>query len=337
MSEQEQQPKQEISILVPMYNEAQAIPQFFPAIEAVMSSLDVDYKIICVDDGSKDNTLELLLEEAERSEHVQVVSFSRNFGKEAAMTAALDYAHGDAAIPIDADLQDPPELIAELIAKWREGFDVVYAKRISRDTDTAIKRNSAGSFYKVFNRLSHLKIPENVGDYRLMDKKVIQALRRLPEKDRFMKGLFCWPGYKSTTVEFERHERSAGDTKFNYWKLWNFALSGITSFSTAPIRLGVYLGLIVSVFAFIFSLWIIVKTVIMGIDVPGYASLMVVVLFLGGIQLFFLGLLGEYIGRIYMEVKNRPIYIVAHEVGFDALPESPEHSPIRPSVVDSQR
>ncbi len=308
--------KQRISILVPMYNEEAVIPQFFPAIHEVMKKVDVEYSIICVDDGSKDNTLNLLLEQAEQDPRVQVVAFSRNFGKEAAMTAAVDYADGDAAIPIDADLQDPPELIIDMVEKWREGFDVVYAKRISRDTDTAMKRNSAGSFYKVFNRLSQLQIPENVGDYRLMDRKVIDALKRLPEKDRFMKGLFCWPGFKSTTVEFERLERTAGDTKFNYWKLWNFALSGITSFSTMPIRMGVYLGLLVSFTAFIFGIWTIIKTVLMGIDVPGYASLMVVMLFLGGIQLFFLGLMGEYIGRVYMEVKNRPIYIVAQEVGF---------------------
>ena len=308
--------QQSISILVPMYNEAEVIPQFFPAIHDVMKGIDVEYNIICVDDGSKDNTLDLLLAQAEQDDRVQVVAFSRNFGKEAAMTAAIDYADGDAAIPIDADLQDPPELIAEMVVKWREGFDVVYAKRVSRDTDTAMKRSSAGGFYKVFNKLSQLQIPENVGDYRLMDRKVLDALRRLPEKDRFMKGLFCWPGFKSTTLEFERLERTAGDTKFNYWKLWNFALSGITSFSTMPIRFGVYLGLAVSFCAFIFGLWTIIKTVVMGVDVPGYASLMVVMLFLGGIQLFFMGLMGEYIGRIYMEVKNRPIYIVAQEVGF---------------------
>ncbi|VUD64824.1 putative glycosyltransferase [Thalassocella blandensis] len=315
---QQQNKQQSISILVPMYNEAEAIPHFFPAIHKVMESVDVEYNIICVDDGSKDNTLELLLAQAEQDTRVQVVAFSRNFGKEAAMTAAVDYADGDAAIPIDADLQDPPELIIKMVEKWREGFDVVYAKRVSRDTDTAMKRSSAGGFYKVFNKLSQLQIPENVGDFRLMDRKVLDALRRLPEKDRFMKGLFCWPGFKNTTLEFERLERTAGDTKFNYWKLWNFALSGITSFSTMPIRFGVYLGLLVSFCAFIFGLWTIIKTVVMGVDVPGYASLMVVMLFLGGIQLFFMGLMGEYIGRIYMEVKNRPIYVVAQEVGFSS-------------------
>lgn len=308
--------KQKISILVPMYNEAAVIPAFFPAMRTVMEKTDVDYNIICVDDGSTDDTLRLLTDAAQDDPRIRVVAFSRNFGKEAAMTAALDYADGDAAIPIDADLQDPPELIIGMIERWREGYDVVNAKRVSRQSDTAVKRGSANSFYRVFNRLSDLQIPENVGDFRLMDRKVIDVLKRLHEKDRFMKGLFCWPGFESTTLEFERQERTAGDTKFNYWKLWNFALSGITAFSTLPIRIGVYLGLGVSAFAFCFGIWIIAKTILTGVDVAGYASLMVVVLFLGGIQLFFMGLMGEYVGRIYMEVKDRPIYVVAQEIGF---------------------
>lgn len=308
--------KQSISILVPMYNEAAAIPAFFPAIREVMDKTDVDYNIVCVDDGSSDDTLTLLTEAAAKDPHIRIVTFSRNFGKEAAMTAALDYADGDAAIPIDADLQDPPELIIDMISKWREGYDVVNAKRVSRESDTAVKRGSANNFYKVFNRLSELQIPENVGDFRLLDRKVLDVLKRLHEKDRFMKGLFCWPGFRNTTLEFERLERTAGETKFNYWKLWNFALSGITAFSTIPIRAGIYLGIGVSVVAFCFGLWIIIKTIMTGVDVPGYASLMVVVLFLGGIQLFFMGLMGEYVGRIYMEVKDRPIYVVAQEIGF---------------------
>jgi len=308
--------KKSLALLVPMYNEEESIPLFFSAIKTVMTDVDVDYKIICVDDGSSDNTLKMLLAEADKDQHVQVVALSRNFGKEAAMTAALDYVEADAAIPIDADLQDPPELIGEMVEKWREGFDVVYAKRVSRDADTAMKRGSAGSFYKLFNKLSQIKIPENVGDYRLMDSRVLEALKSLPEKDRFMKGLFCWPGFSSYTVEFERQERTAGETKFNYWKLWNFALSGITSFSSLPVRAGVYLGLLISFTAFIYGSWIITKTILFGADTPGYASILVVVLFLGGVQLTFLGLLGEYIGRIYMEVKNRPIYWVAKEAGF---------------------
>lgn len=307
-----------ISIIVPMYNEEKGLDTLFAELHQVMGEMDARYEIVCVDDGSKDGTRAALVAKAADDSRIRAVLLSRNFGKEAAMTAALDYAQGDAVIPIDADLQDPPELIPEMVAKWREGFDVVYAKRISRDADTRLKRNSAGLFYKVFNALSEMPIPENVGDFRLMDRRVVDAIKQLPEKDRFMKGLFCWPGFNSTTLEFERKERAEGETKFNYWRLWNFALNGITSFSSVPVRMGVYLGLAVSVAAFVFGVMIVLKTLVTGVDVPGYASLMVVMLFLGGVQLFFLGLLGEYIGRIYKEVKNRPIYMVDKAIGFDA-------------------
>jgi len=309
--------KKMISIVVPMYNEEAVFHTLFKVLEATLSELDIEYEVICVDDGSKDKTRDLLLAKTQENPRVKAVFLSRNFGKEAAMTAAIDYATGDAVIPIDADLQDPPELIGQMVQKWREGFDVVYAKRVSRGTDTAMKRNTAGLFYRVFNMLSEIPIPENVGDYRLMDRRGVDAIKRLPEKDRFMKGLFCWPGFSNTAIEFERPERAEGETKFNYWKLWNFALNGITSFSSFPVRLGVYLGLIVSAVAFVYSVVIVLKTLLTGVDVPGYASLMVVILFLGGIQLFFLGLLGEYIGRIYKEVKNRPIYMVDKALGFD--------------------
>ncbi|HSX50698.1 MAG TPA: glycosyltransferase family 2 protein [Cellvibrio sp.] len=308
--------KQLLSIIVPMYNEAEGIDNFFSVMEKVLAGIDMDHEIICIDDGSKDATLTLLRQKHIENPNIKVIALSRNFGKEAAMTAAIDYCSGDAVIPIDSDLQDPPEIIGEMIDQWRAGFDVVYAKRISRDGDTAMKRNTAGWFYKLFNRVSDVKIPENVGDYRLMDKKVIVAIRQLPEKDRFMKGLFCWPGFKSTTVEFVRQNRAQGTTKFNYWKLWNFALSGITSFSTIPIRMGVYLGLTVSAISFLYGAFTLIKAIVGGPDVPGYASLMTVMLFVGGIQLFFMGLMGEYIGRIYKEVKNRPIYYVAEELGF---------------------
>lgn len=311
------QNKKLVSVIVPMYNEEAVFHTLFSVLDKTLSQLDLDYEVICVDDGSKDKTRQLLLAKTQEDSRVKAVLLSRNFGKEAAMTAAIDYASGDAVIPIDADLQDPPELIGQMVEKWREGFDVVYAKRISRTTDTAVKRNTAGLFYRIFNMLSEIPIPENVGDYRLMDRRVVDAIKRLPEKDRFMKGLFCWPGFNSTAIEFERPERAEGETKFNYWKLWNFALNGITSFSSFPVRIGVYLGLIVSAAAFIYGVIIMLKTLITGIDVPGYASLMVVILFIGGIQLFFLGLMGEYIGRIYKEVKNRPIYVVDKALGFN--------------------
>ena len=306
-----------VSIMVPMYNEEAVFSSLFERLHSVLSQLTMDYEIVCIDDGSKDNTRALLDAKVASDPKVKAVFFSRNFGKEAAMTAGLDYVRGDAVIPIDSDLQDPPELILEMVAKWQEGFDVVFAKRVSRQTDTFVKRNTAGMFYKFFNSLSEMPIPENVGDYRLMSRRVVEAIKKLPEKDRFMKGLFCWPGFKNTTVEFERQEREVGDTKFNYWKLWNFALNGITSFSSLPIRMGVYLGLIVSALAFVYGAIVVFKTLVTGIDVPGYASLLVVVLFIGGVQMFFLGLLGEYIGRIYKEVKGRPIYIVEEAKGFE--------------------
>lgn len=306
-----------LSIIAPMYNESEGIDLFFATLASTLANIDMDHEIICVDDGSKDDTLTKLKLHATQNNKIKVVALSRNFGKEAAMTAAIDYAKGDAVLPIDADLQDPPELIPQMIEQWRAGYQVVYAKRVSRDHDTLVKRNTAGWFYKLFNQLSDVKIPENVGDFRLMDRRVVEAIKKLPEKDRFMKGLFCWPGFKHTTLEFERQNRAMGSTKFNYWKLWNFALSGITSFSSLPIRMGVYLGLIVSALSFIFGVFVILKTALTGVDVPGYASLLVVILFIGGIQLFFMGLMGEYIGRIYKEVKNRPIYYVNEEIGFD--------------------
>ncbi|MBN1378409.1 MAG: glycosyltransferase [Gammaproteobacteria bacterium] len=309
--------QKKISILVPMYNESEVIPFFFTTIEKELTQLDLEYEIICVNDGSRDNTLQQLTEYAAKDSRIKVVSFSRNFGKEAAMTAALEYSSGDAVIPIDADLQDPPELIHEMIAEWREGFDVVYAKRSSRVTDSLIKRQTAGWFYALFNRMSETDIPRNVGDYRLMDRKVVEAIKKLPEKVRFMKGLFSWPGFNSTTVEYERQKRAEGGTKFNYWNLWNFAISGITSFSTLPIRIGTYLGLMIASISFCYGFYIITKTLLFGRDAPGYASIMVVMLFLGGVQLFFMGLMGEYIGRIYKEVKNRPLYVVEREIGFN--------------------
>jgi glycosyltransferase involved in cell wall biosynthesis len=305
-----------LSILVPMHNEEEAIPVFFPALNKVLAVVDMDYQVICVDDGSTDGTLALLSQMAEVDGHIRIVVLSRNFGKEVALTAALDYAEGDAIIPIDADLQDPPEVIPALIEKWQEGNDVVYARRKSRESDSSLKRKTAEWFYSVIDKLSDIEIPRDVGDFRLMDRKVVDAVKSLPERERFMKGLFCWPGFKSAVVEFDRPIRMEGTTKFSYWKLWNFALSGITSFSTLPIRLGTYLGVLVSGFSLIFGIYIIVKTLILGVQVPGYASLLVVMLFIGGIQLFFMGVMGEYIGRIYTEVKNRPLYFVAKEIGF---------------------
>lgn len=244
---------------------------------------------------------------------MKIINLSRNFGKEAALTAGLDYAKGDAIIPIDVDLQDPPELIKTMVSKWEEGFDVVLAKRIDRSSDTFIKKITANSFYKINNKISNINIPENVGDYRLFSKKVLKAIQALPENQRFMKGIFAWVGFNTTVVEYKREKRVAGNSSFNGWSLWNFALNGITSFSTVPIRIWLYIGSIISALSFLYGIWIIIKTVLLGVDVPGYSSMMTVVLFLGGIQLMGIGILGEYIGRIYNESKKRPIYIVDNE------------------------
>lgn len=320
-----------VSILVPIYNESSVLPLFFAAMDQALDLSLADFEFICVDDGCKDDTLDKLTCAAARDPRVKIVSFSRNFGKEAAMSSALDYASGDAVIPIDVDLQDPPELINDLIRSWISGYDVVYAKRASRETDSRMKRRTAGWFYRVFNAVSDTPIPENVGDYRLMSRRVVEVIRNLPERDRFMKGLFSWPGFKTATVEFNRQTRAEGLSKFNYWKLWNFAISGITSFSTVPIRVGTYLGLIISLASFAYAVFVVVKTLVLGVDVPGYSSLIVIILFLGGVQLVVIGLLGEYIGRIYKEVKGRPIYVVDRTVG---LPHGPHRVPVKDSGDD---
>lgn len=308
----------DLSILVPMFNEAAAIPSLLARLMPVLEQTALSWEIVCVDDGSRDATLALLREAAAREPRVKVIAFTRNFGKEAAMSAALDHARGAAVIPLDADLQDPPELIPSLLQRWREGFAVVHARRASRLHDSLLKRKTAGWFYALFNRLSEVPIPPDVGDFRLLDRKVVEVIRQLPEKERFMKGLFCWPGFRSTTVDYERPARVDGQSRFNFWQLWNLALSGLASFTTLPIRAGIYLGLLIALLSFLYAAFIIFKTLVLGVDVPGYASIMVTMLFLGGVQLFFLGLIGEYIGRLYKEVKNRPLYVVAERIGCEA-------------------
>ncbi len=245
--------------------------------------------------------------------HIRIINLSRNFGKESAMTAGLEFSLGDVIIPIDADLQDPPELIVKFLEKWREGFDVVLAKRADRKSDSFFKRKSAELFYKIHNQISNISIPNNVGDYRLMTRRVVDAIKLLPENQRFMKGIFAWVGYPTTTIEYKREVRIAGETSFNGWKLWNFAIDGITSFSTVPLRIWLYIGMSISFLSFLFGITIIIKTLIYGIDLPGYASMLTIILFLGGIQLMGIGILGEYLGRIYNEAKGRPIYIIEGE------------------------
>lgn len=301
-----------ISIIAPIYNEEDGIAYFYEALCVIFSQVpELDFEVVCIDDGSRDGTLEQLLLIAEKDPRFKIIKFSRNFGKEAALTAGIDVASGDAVIPIDADLQDPPELILEMINEWLKGAEVVLARRKDRSSDSYLKRKTAELFYRFHNRLSNIQIPENVGDYRLIDRIVVEALKQLPERQRFMKGLFAWVGFKTVTLDYVRNPRLAGTTKFSGWKLWNFALEGITSFSTAPLRIWLYIGLITSVFSLIYACLIITQTLFLGVRLPGYASILTSVLFLGGIQLIGIGVLGEYVGRIYTETKHRPVYIIS--------------------------
>ncbi|QQX82295.1 glycosyltransferase family 2 protein [Shewanella sp. KX20019] len=302
-----------ISIICPVYNEEDIIEDTIETICRVMSSYDGSCEILCIDDGSTDSTLTKLILLKSRYSNLRIIEFSRNFGKEIALTAGLSRAKGDAIIPIDADLQDPPELILDMIAKWKVGFKVVLAKRVDRSKDSKFKKYSAIGFYKVHNTLSQSKVPENVGDFRLMDRVVVDAINLLPERQRFMKGLFSWVGFKTTVIEYSRPERKAGKSKFNAWKLWNFAIEGITGFSTVPLKVWSYLGAFISFISFLYGAYIVFKTLLFGVDVPGYASILVAVLFLGGTQLIGIGVLGEYIGRIYIETKMRPLYIISNE------------------------
>ena len=302
-----------ISIVCPCYNEEDVIEHFLKSMTKILKQSQKTYEIIFIDDGSKDATLDVLLESKKNYENIRVLKLSRNFGKEVALTAGLDASIGETVVPIDVDLQDPPELILEFIKKYEEGFDVVLAKRADRTTDTYAKKFSAEAFYKFHNKISDISIPNNVGDYRLMSRRVVEEIKKLPESQRFMKGIFAWVGFKTATVEYKRESRVAGESSFNGWKLWNFALDGITSFSTVPLRIWLYLGVIIALLSFMYGSMIIIKTLIFGIDSPGYASMLTTVLFLGGVQLMGIGILGEYIGRIYMESKNRPVYIIEEE------------------------
>lgn len=317
----------EVSIVVPVHNEEAVLERFFKRLLDALESAGVRYfEIICVNDGSTDGSLKLLREMNGKHAPIKVVNLSRNFGKDVAISAGFDYASGEAVIPIDADLQDPPELIAPMLAKWREGYDVVYATRRRRDGDSWLKRNAAHAFYHLFDRITDVPIPHDTGDFRLLDRRVVEVLIRLPERTRFMKGLFAWVGYRQVALEFDREERAAGKTNWNYWRLWNFALDGVTSFSSMPLKIWGYLGLIISIFAFLFALFLATLKIVRGIDVPGYASLMVAVLFFGGVQLISLGIIGEYLARMYNEVKGRPLYLVRDELGFGCDNSSPDQA-----------
>jgi glycosyltransferase involved in cell wall biosynthesis len=300
-----------VSLVVPCYNEAAALPALFARLEALIAKIPrYRFEIVCVNDGSTDGTLPALLELQSQWPTLSVVDLSRNFGKEAALSAGLALATGDAVVPMDADLQDPPEVLLEMLSHWEEGFEVVLAQREDRSVDSPAKRVAARFFYRIHNALSDVAIPNDVGDFRLMDRVVVDALSTLPENRRFMKGLFAWIGFRTTTVRYARDARSAGRSRFDTWRLWNFALEGITSFSLVPLRVWTYLGVFVAISAVGWGTFIAARTLVYGRDVPGYASLMVAILLIGGLQLIGIGILGEYLGRTYMESKRRPAFVV---------------------------
>lgn len=306
--------KVDLSLVVPCYNEQETIPVFLDEVMPILKALNLSYELVFINDGSRDNTLDALIESKQSVPEIRILNFSRNFGKEAALTAGIDFAEGKAVIPMDVDLQDPPHLITEMVKAWQENdVDVVLAKRADRSKDTFMKRWSANIFYRFHNLISDNQIPENVGDFRLVTRRCIEAIKTMGETQRFMKGIFSWVGFKTITLEYQREERAAGEASFNAWKLWNLALEGITSFSTAPLRIWLYIGVFTSLLAIVYGSFIVLKTLMYGSDLPGYASLFTAILFLGGVQLIGLGVLGEYIGRIYMESKGRPLYIVEKE------------------------
>ncbi|HYQ53662.1 MAG TPA: glycosyltransferase family 2 protein [Pseudomonas sp.] len=299
-----------ISLIVPVFNETLAIRPFYDAVRQALSGESARVELIFVNDGSQDDTEWQIRQLIAGDPDVMLVDLSRNFGKEAALCAGLEMAEGDVMIPIDVDLQDPVEVIPLLIEEWRAGFDVVLAKRRDRSSDTYLKRISAGGFYFLLNRISQIHIEENVGDFRLLDRKVVDVIKSMPEQQLFMKGMLSWAGFSTTVVEYERAPRVQGSSRFSAWKLWNLALEGITSFSTLPLRLWTYIGGVIALLSLGYSCYLVIDKLLFGNPVPGYPSLMTALLFLGGIQLIGLGVLGEYIGRIYMESKHRPRYVI---------------------------
>nr|WP_321440622.1 glycosyltransferase family 2 protein [uncultured Hyphomonas sp.] len=305
----------ELSLIVPMYNEEEVCAEFFRVVVPIIEDIADSYEILCVDDGSSDGTVEALDKLRKSNPSIKILCLSRNFGKEAALTAGLDFATGKAVIPIDADLQDPPELIREMVEKWRNGAEVVLARRADRASDSIMKRTTSHLFYRLISKISKPDIPENVGDFRLMDRMVVEALKQLPERARFMKGLFAWVGYKTEIIDYVRVPRTAGDTKFNYLKLWNFGLEGIASFTSLPLKVWSYFGVFISFLGVCYMLFLVIRTLITGIDTPGYASLMSVQLFFNGILLLSLGAIGEYLSRIFIETKQRPVYLVRRAEG----------------------
>ncbi|WP_294393093.1 glycosyltransferase family 2 protein [uncultured Sphingomonas sp.] len=310
-----------ISVIVPVKDEEEAIAPFVARMTVVLDALrdtdgsSVAWEILFVDDGSSDATLPAIMAANLRDPRIIAVSLSRNFGKEAALSAGLDNVRGATVVPIDVDMQDPPEVIGAMLDQWRQGYEVVYGVRRNRSTDSLPKRLTADLYYRAHNWMSEDKIPEHAGDFRLLDRRVVEVIRAMPERNRFMKGLFAWGGFRQTAVEYDRAERTVGGTKFNYIKLWKLAIDGLTSASTAPLRIWSYIGFGIAALAMVYALFLIARTILYGVDVAGYASMMVAVLFLGGVQLLSLGILGEYVGRILIEAKGRPIYVIRERIG----------------------
>jgi len=304
-----------VSLIIPVYNEENSIIPFLTEIRAILENQEEQFELLFIDDGSTDDTVARLEKAAKEDSSIRILEFSRNFGKEAALTAGLREARGDAVIPIDVDLQDPPSLINDFIRYWKQGYDVVYGERRCRRSDGFVKRKSAEVFYRSFNILSHVKMPANAGDYRLMDRRVVDVVNLLPERNRFMKGIFAWAGFRSIGVPYDRPKRKYGHSKWDYWKLLNFAVGGLMSFTTLPLRVWSYLGAFIALSSIAYGSFIVFWTLLNGRDVPGYASLITVMLFLGGIQLISLGIIGEYIGRIFVEIKQRPVYVIKRKSG----------------------
>jgi len=326
-----------LSLVVPFYNEGPNVEALFARLVSVLNGLDMDWEVVCVNDGSRDDTLERLLAANRREPRIKVVDLSRNFGKELALSAGLAHARGDAVVPMDADLQHPPEVLPLFIAKWREGFDVVVAARHARVGQCWKHRLFARTFYWIFDHLSEVKLPREAGDFRLMDRKVVEVINRMPERTRFMKGIFAWVGFRQAIVTYEQGERAGGNTKWGFVKLLRFAIDGLTAFSTFPLRVWSLVGMAVSGFAFIYIVLRLMRTLLFGVDVPGYESLIVSVLFMGGLQLITLGIIGDYLGRVFNEVKGRPLFIVRSTHGIqehaaaveplriaDRVPEGPQ-------------
>jgi glycosyltransferase involved in cell wall biosynthesis len=318
-----------LSIVCPAYNEEENLDAFFIEIEAAMRAIAQNFEVVFVNDGSSDATLDVMMRLRAAKGRVAIVDLSRNFGKEIATTAGLDQAQGDAVVVIDADLQDPPEVIAQMIDGWREGYDVVYARRRERRGDGPMKRLTASIFYKVIHRISSVEVPENVGDFRLMSRKAVDAVCSMREHHRFMKGIFAWIGFPSKAILYDRAPRAGGETKWNYWKLWNLSIEGITSSTLAPLKFSTYFGFATAFVAFVAGVFYVLKTLFFGDPVPGFPTLVVVVLMLGGIQLMVLGVIGEYLGRVFNETKQRPLYFATDIYPSDAEGARP---PVRRAV-----